>query len=181
MDTLVLSQGYEPVARVSWQRAITLLFSNKAELVEEYPDREIHSVTFTIKMPSIIRFLRNIRRRKSAVKFSRENVLVRDSEKCQYCGRKVTLKEFTYDHVVPRSQGGLTTWENVVVCCVDCNQKKACRTPEQAGMRLINKPVKPKKLPERVRFVLTFQNGMPESWKQFASDYRYWNSSLEEG
>jgi len=145
METLVLSTGYEPVARVSWQRAINLLFLGKVEVVEEYEDRLVRSVTFAVKMPSVIRFLRAVRNRKRAIKFSRENVYARDHGRCQYCNARVSRQDATYDHVVPRAQGGHTTWENVVICCFSCNQRKGGRTPPQAGMSLLSTPVKPKR------------------------------------
>ena len=89
MDTLVLSQSYQPIGRVSWQRAMTLFFQDKVEVVEEYEDREVRAVTFSVKMPAIVRFLNKIRRKKKACKFSRENVFTRDKGKCQYCGNRV--------------------------------------------------------------------------------------------
>lgn len=179
METLVLSPGYEPVARVHWQRALTLLFMGKVEVVEEYEDKEIHSVTFSIKMPSVVRFLRSMRSKKKAIKFSRENVFARDTGQCQYCGVKVSRAESTYDHVTPRAHGGTTVWENVVICCVPCNQKKGGRTPAQAKMVLRTLPVRPKKLPD-ARFTLVWRKGMPDSWKTWARDFVYWNGELEE-
>ena len=86
METLVLNPGYEPVARVPWQRAITLLFLGKVEIVEEYEDREIRSVTVDFKMPSIVRLLRALRGATQGITFSRENVYARDGGRCQYCG-----------------------------------------------------------------------------------------------
>ena len=135
------------MARVHWQRAVALLFQGKVEVVEEYDDKEIRSITFTLKMPSVVRFLRAIRGKKKAVKFSRQNVYARDGGRCQYCISKVARFEATYDHVVPRAHGGKTTWENIVIACVPCNQRKGGRTPAQAGMRLRTLPVRPKKLP----------------------------------
>jgi 5-methylcytosine-specific restriction endonuclease McrA len=181
MDTLVLSQGYEPVARVSWQRAVTLLFAGKVEVVEEYSDKLVRSVTLAIQMPSIVRFLRGIKRRRPAIKFSRENVYARDLGRCQYCAQNVSRADATYDHVVPRAQGGCTSWDNVVIACVRCNQQKGGRTPAQAHMQLRSQPRKPDKLPPTVRITLTFGQGMPETWKQFFRDYAYWNSVLDDG
>jgi 5-methylcytosine-specific restriction endonuclease McrA len=168
------------VARVPWQRAITLLFLGKVEVVEEYADREIRAVTFVVKMPSIVRLLRALRRGKKGIKFSRENVYARDHGRCQYCGARVRRDEITYDHVVPRALGGKTTWENIVTACVACNQKKGGKTPEQAGMTLRCPPVKPKKLPEVFRITLTFKQGMPECWRAFLTSYSYWHGELEE-
>ncbi len=179
MDTLVLSHAYVPLARVGWKRAVTLLFEGKVEVIEEYEDRTVRSVTLEFKVPSIIRFLRKIRDRKRAVKFSRENVYARDHGCCQYCGHRVLRQEATYDHVIPRSQGGHTRWENVVICCTPCNQRKGGRTPAQAGMQLRSVPVKPKSLPETLRVTFLFDRNAPPSWRQFAQSYAYWNAELE--
>jgi 5-methylcytosine-specific restriction endonuclease McrA len=179
MDTLVLSSAYVPVAHVTWQRAVTLIWLGKVEVVEEYQDRRVHSVTLEIKVPSIIRFLRKFRHRKQAVKFSRENVYTRDKGRCQYCGHKVTRPGATYDHVLPRSLGGATTWENVVIACSPCNQRKGGRTPEQAGMRVMTPPVKPAWLPETWRLTFLFHPDTPASWRQFFRDFEYWQGELE--
>lgn len=179
-QTLVLDTSYVPVAFVHWQRAITLLFMGKVEVVEEYEDRNIKSVTFSIKMPSIVRFLKAMRSKKKAIKFSRENIYARDHGKCQYCGTKTARHEGTYDHVVPRAQGGITEWTNIVWACTPCNQKKGNRTPVQAHMRLLSTPVRPKSLPD-VRVTVMWRKGMPESWKAFFRDYQYWNGELVEG
>ena len=181
METLVLDTSYIPVARVHWQRAITLLFQGKVEIIEEYEDKEIKSVTFSMKMPSIVRFLRALKGKKKAIKFSRENVYTRDKGTCQYCGLKVARPEATYDHVTPRAQGGTTVWENIVICCVPCNQKKGNRTPAQAGMRLLSTPVRPKKLPDHMRLTVQWRPGMPPSWRDWLASHSYWNGELEEG
>lgn len=179
MQTLVLDQSYIPIGRIEWKRAITLLFQGKVEVLEEYEDKEIKSVTFSIKMPSVVRFLRAMRGRKRAIKFSRENVFARDKGRCQYCYSKLTRPEATYDHVIPRGQGGLTNWENVVICCVPCNQKKGNRTPEQAGMRLKIMPKKPDKLPENMNLTMTWRKSDPPSWKEWLAGYSYWHGELE--
>ena len=164
MDTLVLSHAYEPVARVGWQRAICLLWEGKVEVIEQYEDRTVRSVN-----------------RKRAVRFSRENVYARDHGRCQYCGRPLARPEATYDHVVPCSRGGQTRWENVVICCVPCNQRKGGRTPEEAGMQLRSIPVKPKSLPEALRLTFLFDKDAPPSWRQFAQSFHYWLDELEGG
>lgn len=179
METLVLSQSYEPVARVSWQRAITLIWEGKVEVVEEYENWTVKSVTLEFKVPAVIRFLKKVFGRKRAVKFSRENVYARDNGRCQYCATKVARPEATYDHVLPRTQGGQTRWENIVISCVPCNQKKGGRTPEQAKMVLLSQPVKPKKLPDTVRLTFTYRKGMPESWANWLRSTAYWNTELE--
>lgn len=181
METLVLNATYEPVARVTWQRAISLLFSGKVEVVEEYDDKTIRSVTFEVRMPSVVRFIRMLKRRKPVIRFSRENVYARDQGKCQYCLKKITRAEATYDHVVPRAQGGRTGWDNIVIACVPCNQSKGGRTPEQARMKLSVRPQKPAKLPDTLRLTFTWEKGMPHSWKNWLRDMTYWHGELDEG
>ncbi len=177
VDTLVLSTSYEPVARVSWQKAITLLCSGKVEVVEEYDDEVVRSVTLELKAPSVVRFMKGVRARRKALRFSRENVLARDDGRCQYCARRLSRPEATYDHVVPRMQGGRTSWENVVIACVRCNQRKGGRTPEQAGMKLLSLPRKPKELPGGFR--VTFDGSVPLAWKSWVRDLSYWHGKLE--
>lgn len=172
MQTLVLSQSYEPVSVVSWQRAITLLFLGKAEVIEEY-DRNIKTTSIVIKIPAVVRLLSAFRRHKKAVKFSRVNIYGRDKYSCQYCGTRKLICELTYDHVVPRAQGGKTVWSNIVTACEDCNRRKANRTPDQAGMRLLKAPVQPTAAP--VLVVTVSRESVPDAWR----DYLYWTSELE--
>lgn len=186
METLVLAQDYTPVGRVPWQRALTLFYLSKVEILDTYEDKAVRSVTLAIKMPSVIRFLRALRSKRKAIKFSRMNVYSRDDGRCQYCRQRVPLEETTYDHVVPRSKGGQTNWENVVIACMTCNQKKGNKTPEEAGLKLAAKPVRPKKLPD-ARIRLTWRKGMPDAWApwlgQMADAVRtavYWNGSIDE-
>ena len=180
METLVLTQSYQPVARVTWQRAMTLMCLGKVEVVDEYSDREIRSMSVTFKMPSIVRFLHTVRRKKKAIKFSRENVYARDKGRCQYCQKKIPRAKSTYDHVTPKSKGGRTTWDNIVISCIPCNQKKKDLSPAQAGMRLKTRPIRPKSLPNVYTFTMTWRDGMPPSWRDFMASYQYWNSELDE-
>lgn len=170
--TLLLNVTYEPLRIISWKKAITLLTLGKVEVIEEY-DREIHSVSFAIQLPSVVRLLHLVKWRKDTVKFSRQNIYLRDQGMCQYCGKHLPQKEITYDHIIPKSQGGITCWENVVVCCMHCNRKKGGKTPQQAGMKLLNVPKKP-----RWHHALRITIGLkhtPESWR----DYLYWNVKLD--
>ena len=135
-QTLLLNASYEPLKIVNWQKAITLLCQGKVEVIREYDDREIHAVTFSIKLPSVIRLLRyiKIKRRFDYVPFSRANIYARDDHTCQYCGDSYVTSDLTFDHVIPVAQGGRKDWENIVTCCVTCNRKKGGRTPAEAGM-----------------------------------------------
>ena len=171
--TLLLSQGYEPIKVISWQRAITLLSLGKVEVVEEY-QADVRSVSVVIKVPSVVRLLRAFRRHSKPVKFSRVNIYARDGYRCQYCKGRAPLSDLTYDHVVPRSQGGRTTWENIVTCCYECNRRKSNRTPQQAGMKLAVVPQRPTWVPAVTIRVST--TSVPDAW----CDYLYWTGDLGE-
>jgi len=171
-QTLMLSQGYEPIKVVSWQRALTLLFLGKVEVIEEY-DQDIRSTSLVIKMPAVVRLLRAFKRRKKPIKFSRVNICARDKYRCQYCGTKLDIEKSTYDHVVPRSQGGRTEWTNIVISCSPCNLKKGGRTPSQARMKLRTQPIRPTWVP--VMVLRLSRENAPDAWR----DYLYWTSELE--
>jgi len=172
-QVLLLNITYEPLKLIGWKRAITLLTLGKVEVIEEY-GREIHSVTFTIKLPSVVRLLQMVRRPKNPVRFSRQNIYARDRYRCQYCGDKFASEELTYDHVTPKSRGGRTQWENIVTCCVNCNRQKGGRTPSEASMRLIKNPMRPTWVPS-IRITIEVHK-IPESWR----DYLYWNVEIIE-
>ena len=170
--TLLLTQGYEPIQIISWQRAITLLFLDKVEVVHEY-DAEIRAPSLVLRVPSIVRLLKTFRRHAKPVKFSRVNIYARDQHRCQYCGVRCTIDQLTYDHVIPRSHGGKTAWDNIVSACYACNSKKANRTPQQAGMKLLAQPKRPTWMPEVQIRVST--RSVPEAWR----DYVYWTGEID--
>ena len=174
MDSvLLLNITYEPLKIINWKKAITMLFLGKVEVLEEY-DREIHSVSFAIKLPSVVRLLKMVKKPKKPVKFSRQNIYARDRYQCQYCGARFSPEDLTYDHVIPKSRGGKTKWENIVTCCVECNRKKGGRTPSEAGMKLVRHPARPSWVPA-IRITIGFRK-VPETWR----DYLYWNIELIE-
>jgi 5-methylcytosine-specific restriction endonuclease McrA len=174
-QTLLLNATFEPIKVVSWQRAMTLWAQDKVEIVETH-DREARSVSFTFKLPAVVRLLRfvRIRVRKDYVPFTRANIYARDGHQCQYCGQSFASEDLTFDHVVPSAQGGRKTWENIVTACVPCNRTKDARTPEQAGMVLIRAPRKPAASPA-LRVTVGLRK-TPESWR----NYLYWNAELVE-
>jgi len=140
VQVLVLNTTYEPLAIVSLKRAMRLLTTRKAEVVEAGAAM-LRSARDQIATPLVIRLLRYARtRRVRRPQVSRALVLTRDGEACQYCGCRPGRAELTLDHIVPRAQGGQTSWENVVAACRPCNAAKADRTPEQAGMPLRSTP-----------------------------------------
>ena len=171
-QTLLLNQGFEPIKVISWQRAITLLFLGKVEVLEEY-ERGVRSINLIIKIPAVVRLLRAFRRHARPVKFSRVNIYARDAHRCQYCAMKCTIDELTYDHVIPRSRGGRTTWDNIVSCCYDCNAEKANRTPIEAGMKLLSTPTRPTWIPSVQIRVST--KSVPDAWR----DYVYWTGEID--
>lgn len=171
--TLLLNASFEPLRIISWQRAVTLWFEDKVEVLEEYDDFELTSVHVKIKCPSVIRLLAFVSSKKQRVKFSRINVFSRDKYTCQYCGREPGTGSLTYDHVLPRSRGGKTVWDNIATCCIPCNSKKADRTPEEAGMKLRTKPAKPSWTPH-AKLIIALPK-TPDCWR----NWLYWNQELE--
>ncbi len=173
--TLLLNATYEPLKVVDWRKAITLWCQGKVEVISVY-DREIRSVSVSVKLPSVIRLLRyiTIKRHYNLVPFSRANIYARDDHTCQYCGQGFPLDRLTFDHVVPVRYGGRKDWENIVTACVRCNRRKGGRTPAEAGMRIIRMPRRPVR-PATVRIAVGRREA-PESWR----DYLYWNVELDE-
>ncbi len=148
---------------ISWKRAVTLLFLGKAEVVNEY-HREVRSVSLCIKVPAVVRLLTYVKLGRRKPPLSKANLLARDESSCQYCGDYLTRGESTIDHVIPRSHGGLTKWDNVVIACADCNRKKGGRNPQQARMKLRCKPIAPEWLPV---LSIRLHSKVPEAWLVF--------------
>jgi 5-methylcytosine-specific restriction endonuclease McrA len=145
MKTLVLNAGYEPVRVVSWQKAMILLLTEKAELVKTY-DRFVRSARQSFMLPQIIklkRYIKSFALAAGAISYSRHNVFKRDKFHCQYCNKKLTEKTATIDHIIPKSKGGQDTWDNTVCCCIACNSRKGNRTPEESHMSLVRHPRRP--------------------------------------
>jgi 5-methylcytosine-specific restriction endonuclease McrA len=197
-NVLVLNKYYQAIRVVNVKRAFSLLAKDLAEVVhietdvagqsiwqnldlaewtQLSPDGHdwLHTVRFAIAVPRIIRLLGYDKLPRQDVKFNRRNIFARDSNKCQYCGKKFATQDLSLDHVIPRSQNGKSTWDNIVCCCVKCNVKKGGRTPEQAHMKLLSKPVKPKRSPA-IGFKLA--DARYKSWKQFL-DEAYWTVELK--
>lgn len=172
-STLLLNFDYSPMKVIPWTKAVHMWFSDKVEIVEEYNDFDLKSVSFIMKCPAVVRLLKYVKRTNRRVKFSRVNVFGRDQFTCQYCSKTPGTQSLTYDHVLPRAQGGKTVWENIVTACLKCNSKKGNRTPEVAGMKLRKRPIRPKERPFQ-RFTVTVPK-TPEAWR----NYLYWNLELE--
>jgi 5-methylcytosine-specific restriction endonuclease McrA len=168
---------YQGAARVVDEQYETFDFDSWRDLAIRAGDDSIGVVGGLIRVPRVILLTAFDRIPKRHVRFSRINVYARDRSTCQYCGRRFLRMELNLDHVVPRSQGGRTTWENVVCSCLDCNRRKGGRTPRQAGLRLIAPPRRPRWTP--MAGVLAGRKGYPE-WRPFLSivDASYWHAEL---
>jgi len=162
--------SYYPLSLWPWQTAVKAMFLERVEVVAHY-DREVHSPTHTLKLPSVIA-LRSFVRPNEYPAFTRFNLFLRDRFLCVYCG---SHKELTFDHVVPRAQGGRTTWENVATACAPCNLKKGGRTPRQASMHIHRDPIRPTSWQLQDHGRSFPPNYLHRSWR----DYLYWDIELE--
>jgi 5-methylcytosine-specific restriction endonuclease McrA len=157
---LVLNATYEPLNICSARRAIVLMLKQKAEAVE-MSGRTIHSAENSFALPNVIKLSYFVRvPRSDARRVSRRAVLARDQHRCQYCGSRSHL---TIDHIVPRSRGGDSTWENIVTSCAPCNSRKGDRLPAEANMSLRSKP----RPPEPLAFIFMAVNEIHRSWKRY--------------
>jgi 5-methylcytosine-specific restriction endonuclease McrA len=197
LDTkvLMLNRSFLPIHVTSVRRAFSLLYQGIAQAVNEQHqmfdfeswshlsvsihDESVGLVNRVIRVPRVILLLSYDRIPKRQVRFSRYNIYARDKLTCQYCGRKLPRHELNLDHVVPRSLGGTSTWENVVCSCHDCNRRKGGRTPHDAGMKLLKRALKPKWTPFMQD---AFNLSRYKEWLPFLStiDISYWNTELLE-
>ena len=136
---LVLNASYEPINVCAARRAIVLVLKGVA-MTEEENGHFLHAARLTIRVPSVIRLLEYRRIPHQTRALSRKNILLRDRNTCQYCGDVLPSAELTLDHVVPRSRGGLSAWENLVACCHPCNRQKGNQLALEAGMKLLREP-----------------------------------------
>lgn len=194
---LVLNRYFVPVTITSVKRAFLMLYSGVAKAVgsdyetfdfeswadisalREQQEDVIRTVSTVIKTPRVIILVRYEGFVRKEAKFNRINIFRRDGGMCQYCCKKFSRAELTIDHVVPRTQGGKSVWDNVVCCCIDCNRKKGGRTPLQARMKLNRKPKKPIWDPFSNIYIRAVRY---KEWEPFLNfvDISYWNVELEE-
>jgi len=190
-QTLVLNRFWQPVGVASVARSLTLVAAERARIVDpndfqlytwgdwarlipQENEPFVQAVTFRIRVPEVITLTEYDRVPTNTVAFSRRNIFKRDRFTCQYCGAQPGSEELTIDHVQPRSRGGTSTWENCVLACIECNSKKADRTPIEAHMPLRKPPVRPKWQPIYAR-----HDTRIESWSKFISE-AYWTVELDE-
>lgn len=160
---LLLNATYEPLTVVPWERAVTLVYLGKSQVLEA-KDEVVCSSSKKFPKPSVIRLKHKVDMPRLRVKFTRKNVYRRDDFECQYCGKEGEFHELTFDHVVPKSQGGKTTWKNIVTSCYECNiEKKGDDTPKEAGMSLKSKPKEPRWTPIQKIGI----QDPPEDWENY--------------
>lgn len=201
-SVLVLNKYYMAVHVTNAKRAFCLLFKDLAEVVtfedNSYATYDFESwveiselkrqfeaannhvdyvstVSCVIRVPRIIRLLFYDRLPQRSVKLNRRNIFARDENRCQYCGKRHPTTELTLDHIIPRSRGGGSSWGNLVCACVDCNAKKGGRLPKETHMKLIRKPVRPRRSPV---LHLKLRSPKYQSWKTFL-DTAYWEVELK--
>lgn len=172
---LVLNSDYQPLSYYplslwSWQDAIKAVFMERVNIVCEY-DRTVRSPSFAMRLPSVVSLKKYVSP-PSRPAFTRFNVFLRDRFTCQYCGY---TEDLTFDHLIPRSRGGRTTWDNVVTACAPCNLRKANKMPSRAGMSPAQPPFQPTVHQLHANGRHFPPNFLHESWQ----DYLYWDTELE--
>ncbi|MBN2466975.1 MAG: HNH endonuclease [Deltaproteobacteria bacterium] len=190
---LVLNQSYLPIHVTSVRRAFCLLYRGIAKAVDEQlktfdfeswsalaciqREETIGLVDRAIRIPRVILLATYDRLPRGHIRFNRLNIYLRDNGTCQYCGRKYPKSELSLDHVIPRTYGGKSTWDNIVCACCTCNRKKGGRTPHESKMRLLKKPKKPNWSPF---YKISLQDLRRKEWKPFLSmvDLSYWHTEL---
>ena len=171
MEVLILDSDLKPLGLAPWRRALADIIAGRVKVLKYYADQSIRCVGGAARLPSIVKFVGPTSDKyvRHEPKFNRANVWQRDGGACCYCDQPVPRLEFTYDHVLPISKGGKTTWENIVTCCAPCNTRKAAMSPDIAGMPLLRTPYRPKMLP-KYEEVVYFCAEMPPEWRKFLPD-----------
>lgn len=180
LRTLVLNADMQPLSWAplsvwNWQEAFVAVLQGRVTQLRSYDDVRIHSATRAFEVPAVVA-LKSYRKRKR-VAFTRYHLFLRDEFRCQYCGQRHDAKDLTFDHVIPRSKGGLTEWSNIVASCSADNLRKGSRTPVQAGMRLLRQPVEPSpmQLDAAARRMPWAKDELHQTWL----DFLYWDSELQ--
>jgi len=166
--------SYFPLSLWSWQDSVKAVFLGRVNILSEY-DRVVRSPNFAMRLPSVIALKDYIAASRHPA-FTRFNVFLRDRFTCQYCNHHHPTPELTFDHLVPRSKGGRTVWDNVVTACTHCNLRKGYRLPEQCGMYPRRKPWRPTSFELQENGRAFPPNYLHESWR----DYLYWDTELEQ-
>jgi 5-methylcytosine-specific restriction endonuclease McrA len=196
-DVLVLNRNYMAVHVTDWRKAFSLLYTGHAraidedlrlysfedwkelsQMITEHPNGFVNTVSLKLAIPEIIILSFYDRLPKVDIRFTRSNIYKNYGLKCCYCGKKFQSVDLNLDHVLPRSRGGTTTWNNIVLSCIPCNMQKADRTPVEAGFKMHYQPLKPNWKP---LYAVKMNTGLiaKKSWQKFI-DICYWHSELED-
>ena len=180
LRTLVLNADLQPLSWAplsvwSWQEAFVAVIQDRVIQVKAYDDVVVHSAARAFEVPAVVALKSYRKRRKVA--FTRYHVFLRDEFTCQYCGNRFEARDLTFDHVIPRAKGGASTWSNIVACCGQDNLRKGCRTPAEARMKLLRRPVEP--TPMQLDAVARRVPRPKEQLHQTWMDFLYWDSALE--
>lgn len=167
--------SYYPLSLISWQDAIKAVFLERVDIVSEYDDLVVSSPSFRMKLPSVVALKEYITPVKKTA-FTRFHVFLRDGFECQYCGNYFRANDLTFDHVIPRSKGGRTTWDNIVAACQCCNTKKGNKLPHECNMHPLRKPYEPTAFQLQKNGRAFPPNFLHESW----NDFLYWDTELED-
>ena len=165
--------SYFPLSLWSWQDSVKAVFLDRVNIISEY-EQVVRSPSFEMRLPSVIALKEYVHAARHPA-FTRFNVFLRDRFTCQYCGRPHSSHDLTFDHIVPRSKGGQTTWENVVAACSPCNLRKGNMTPQQAHMYPTQHPYQPSVHQLHRNGRLFPPNYLHDSWM----DYLYWDTELD--
>ena len=188
--TLVLNRSWQPIAVARVARALRLVWNGQAKIIDPVDYQQyswhdwsrfrpahgelmLHSVHQTFRVPEVLVLTNYDKVYPVEVAFNRRNLYRRDDNRCQYCGCRPGTEELSIDHIVPRSKGGSTDWENCVLACVNCNRKKGSRSLKDAGLKLLSTPRKPKWRP-----LFGYAGAPVDSWAKFVSE-AYWNVALK--
>lgn len=161
MNTIIFNADYSPLGYIYWVDAFDLVYAKKASVMEEY-DETFRTPSFEAKIPKKIILKKYVNYRQNA-RYSKRNIFLRDDYKCIYCGVDVTRDTAELEHILPRSRGGKTTWENTGTSCHDCNNRKDNMTPDEAGLKLRYKPYKPSAT-QWVEMILKNKMGEKSIW-----------------
>lgn len=196
-EVLVLNRHFVAVALTSWRRAIKLVYLERADVVDEdyktysfkdwfelsqymkdHPAGFVYTPKFKIAIPEVIALKFYDKVHFEEPRLTRKNIYEHYGYRCCYCGKKFSIDKLNIDHILPKSRGGKTEWDNIVTSCIECNLKKGNRTPQEAGMKLAIPPFKPHR---RLKLAVVFNSNIkvPNSWQKFI-DNIYWNVELEE-
>ena len=194
-STLVLNRSFNAIQVINWQKSISLIYTGHANVIDlDYSsynfsqwseiskskslsgtEHVVHSASLTLVVPDVISLLFYDRLPPQDVILTRESIFARDHFRCYYCGEQHKRIDLTWDHIIPRSKGGVNSWLNLCTCCYSCNQAKAGKTPAEAGMKLLWEPKKPQ---WKGKIGITLGSiKAKHSWKKFVDEI-YWNAEL---